>query len=853
MEQRLARALQEGYTLATANPRLARRLQLAWGAAQQAAGRQSWAAAPITTLEAWLASARTDTGGERLLLTPAQEQRLWEDIVAADDPTPLSPGAAARAAATAWERVQAWDLDLRDTAWDETHDTETFRRWAQHFAQRCRDAAYITPAELPAAVAAAIARGALPAPRVLLLGFDRLTPQHEALCAAVRAAGGAMEEYAPETVIPVRARRVEARDAEQELALAAAWTRGLLDAGAAGRIGVVVAGLAQRRAAAERAFLDALHPGRAPGDTRPTAFHISIGPPLAEHPVAGSALLTLAAWIEAPPIPAGEALRWLPSPLLRGAEGEGQRRAAWTRQRRCEERAWWAWEELEARARMESCAGLAGLLADCRGARNAWPEHQGHGGWAASLAALLAAAGWPGERGLTSAEHQAARAWAETVDEFRRLDQVSPSAMNAREALRRLRELAETRIFQPQAAPAPVEVLGWLEAAGERFEHLWVAGMDDATLPPPAAPHPFLPLHWQRSHAMPGASAEVAAAFAQRVWQRLRGSAPDLTASWPANDGDLKLRPSPLLALLSQEREELEARAAAPAPAEEIDDRQGPPPAAAHGGSALFADQAACPFRAFAHARLGAKAPPPPPAGLAATTRGALLHKTLKAFWGEVSDRTRLQAMPEGEREAAARRAAEAAVRSEPRLRPQPALAELEIERLTRTLLAWLPQEEEAKRPPFRVHEREHEFAADIGGIELHLKIDRLDELDGGALRVVDYKSGEVTANDWAPPRMNAPQLPLYAATHPEHARITQVAFAQLKPGKMRWVESGVKPEWHAGLEALAADYGAGAAAVDPKQPDKTCEHCDLPMLCRVGDRAPELANNDAGGDDHGE
>ncbi len=852
MDARLADALRRGDAVATANPRLARELQSAWGAAQRAAGRASWAAAAIATLEAWLANAWAEAGGERRLLTGAQEQRIWEEIVAAEGAALLAPGAAAGAAASAWELTHGWGLALDGPEWDEREDTAAFRGWARAFAARCGREGYLTAAELPTAVGEAIARGVLAAPRMLLAGFDRLTPQQEALGAAVRAAGGATEAYAPETVVPESARRVAARDGEHELALAAAWARELLDGGETGRIGVIIAGLGQRRAAAERAFLEALHPGRKPGDAAPAAFHLSIGPALAEHPVAGSALLTLATWIEAPPVQAGEALRWLPSPFLRGAEREGQQRAAWARKRRCEERAWWAWEELERRAAGESCAELAGLLAACRRTRNAWPERQGHGGWAASFGALLEAAGWPGERGLTSAEHQAARAWAETTDEFRRLDQVSAAPITAREALRRLRGLAEARIFQPQAAQAPVEILGWLEAAGERFEQVWVAGMDDGTLPQPAAPHPFLPLDWQHHRGMPRASAASEAEFAQRVWQRLRGSARHLTASWPANDGDLELRPSPLIAGLEAGGEpDNPAGAVRAAPIAAEADEAGPAAVAASGGSGLFADQAACPFRAFAHGRLGAAAAPAPPAGLAATTRGSLLHKALEAFWEEVKDSQRLRTMPADERAAAARRAADTAVQGEARLRHQRALAELETDRLARAMVAWLAEEE--KRLGFTVVERERRFEANFGGIELHLKNDRLDELEDGTLVLLDYKSGEVGEKDWTPPRMNQPQLPLYAATHPERKRVTQVAFAQLKPGKMRLVEGTPTQAWTEDLERLAADYRAGAAVVDPKKPGKTCEFCDLPMLCRIGDRAPEFAADGAEGDDDGE
>ena len=53
------------------------------------------------------------------------------------------------------------------------------------------------------------------------------------------------------------------------------------------------------------------------------------------------------------------------------------------------------------------------------------------------------------------------------------------------------RQAAEYR-FQVEDEGAPVQVMGMLEAAGLRFDHLWIMGLDDEALPAPANPNPFL-------------------------------------------------------------------------------------------------------------------------------------------------------------------------------------------------------------------------------------------------------------------------------------------------------------------------------------------------------------------------
>jgi len=66
----------------------------------------------------------------------------------------------------------------------------------------------------------------------------------------------------------------------------------------------------------------------------------------------------------------------------------------------------------------------------------------------------------------------------------------------------------------------------------------------------------------------------------------------------------------------------------------------------ARGGSALFKNQAACPFRAFAAHRLDAYPLDEPVAGLDAAERGSILHAALEFIWRELAnagctDRTR--------------------------------------------------------------------------------------------------------------------------------------------------------------------------------------------------------------------
>ena len=51
---------------------------------------------------------------------------------------------------------------------------------------------------------------------------------------------------------------------------------------------------------------------------------------------------------------------------------------------------------------------------------------------------------------------------------------------------------------------------------------------------------------------------------------------------------------------------------------------------------------------------------------------------------------------------------------------------------------------------------------------------------------------------------------------------------------------------WRGVLEQLGEAFRAGAAAVDPKDRNSTCQHCHLPTLCRIS-RPRDFAGDAAG------
>lgn len=870
----------------TANLRLARELQQEYDQAQAAAGLSSWPTPDILPLSAWLSEmwrkwlfcGQAETASR--LLRPAEEQAIWEDIIRSKAENQLlEVPKTAQSALASWNLLCAWNLPLDASDWRDQEDSETFLSWAQEFRHRCRLNRWLSGAELPAFVADLIERGDLPVPKqVELAGFLEPTPDQLGLFDALARRGTEVRQRkTPETA--GKAVRLGLADAAREIAAAAEWARRILENGPEAaapdfRIGVVVPDLSGRRGQIERVFSETLHPGALLGqDLDPRRlFNISLGLPAAQYPLIDSAFQVLAT--DPRTIPIENAGRLLRSPFLQGSEEELTSRALL---------------DVDLRSMGEPCVSLRDIIRLARGGKGsrqcprlasrlaAWTEQypalqtsRMPSDWAPALSGFLQAVGWPGDRGIDSMEYQTLEVWKELLSELARLDRVS-GRLSLGAAVGMLRRLGSARQFQPESEPAPVQVLGVLEASGLRFDRLWIMGMQDNAWPAAPSPDPFLPFHLQRRYNLPSSSPDRALEFARRLTARLLSSAPTVVVSYPRREGDSDLRVSPLLAALPEVAEaDLGLSASAGYPEqlqrsslmETIQDHRAPPcgDAPFRAGTSLFKLQAACPFRAFAEVRLAARAPDQPESGLSALDRGRLVHGILKRVWERLRSHRALVAISEEALAELVRSRAGAEIREFSRHRRalrSPRFAAIEQERMERVVGQWLLLEKQ--RQPFTMLQQEVGRRVTLGGLQLNIRADRVDQLECGELVILDYKTGECSPSDWEGPRPDEPQLPLYAVT--ASAPVAGVFFGRLKTGALGFRgladSEGIVPEvrvpdgrpslektiaeWREVLNRLGSEFKAGQAIVNPKQPGKTCRHCALPALCRIGQAAAEL------------
>ncbi len=871
---RLLRQLTPGTTLLTANQRQAAQLRASHDR-QQRVANCVWESPDILPWEAWLQRLWGEVTlvdeAAPLLLTALQERLLWERVIR-ESPLGerlLQPAPAARRAQEAWQLLNSYQQHLPASGDLMSDEVRAFVGWAQRFQHLCREGGWLDRAGLAAALLKRSHEWPLPT-TLMLTGFDELAPiQRRLLDAGAERGCPVIEETSAET--PIVARRIACRDTTDELRHAARWARTLHSDEPQARIGIVVPDLAALREPIARTLQDCLTPAAVlPGSGEASLFNISLGRRLAEYSVVEDAL-TLLEWgatregLDTERI--GVLLR---SPYLMGGDSEsGPRARLDARLREIGEPRYRVTTLLfHARDERHACPLLAAQL-------EAWwihcrelPARQSPAAWSRDCAELLRRGGWPQGRALDSAEFQTVEAWRGVLGQLATLDELG-TPLTLQQALGRLRQIAAETLFQPRSADLPIQVLGLLEAAGLRFDHLWLLGLHDEVWPPTPRPNPFLPMSMQRRCAMPHSSAERELLFARRLTQRLLAAAPAVTVSWPMQEADRQLRPSPLIASLpvadtqgsGGDGELSYARLIQQsASLETLDDPRAPALPAGErvrGGAALFREQAACPFRAFARFRLGAEPLGAPLPGLDAATRGSLLHAALEALWARLGDSQTLAKLDEKQRHEQAGAAVDKALAEEARLRPATfteRFTAIERARLTDLLTSWL--ELEAQRAPFAVIAPEEKREITLGGLQIQARIDRIDRLGDGRHVIIDYKSGQTSVQRWFGARPDEPQLPLYAVS--DGAVPAALAYAEVRAGQSRfrglaseddllpqlemrprglspeWTWGQLLAEWTATLTTLAEAFRAGDARVDPKRGLQTCRYCELPGLCRI-------------------
>lgn len=899
--------LQQHHVLVTANNRLARVLAADYARWRIEAGDTQWPSPETRSWQAWLdklwesAAIAGVAGTDRAVPGDRQLLSLWETVL---KNTPLGhdllrPESLASQLRDTRKLVVEWQLDLAHPGWYGTGNENyaAFRTWNRVFEKHCRDNHWISPEDRLVLLADAIRQAVIAVPEHIdLLGFDEFTPGQADLLTTLAENGVTVtcleiEPWQQKAVL------LPCKDSRDELRQAARWVRHCVEENPGSTIAIAVPDLRSRRRELEWHLQEILTPGGGVAGQQAKPWNTSMGTPLIDYPMVETAFDLLKLLHK--DVDIQDLCRVLRSPWLNGASQERNSRALlekllrekYPRQFRLSE-AEYRSRELKRHDRNHEAlpaeehtpqawtspvfnAILKSLLRFATSHRDKKPASA----WAEAFDHLLAGAGWPfGDEAATpTPEHdehwQVLQAWREALHELASLD-ASLAPFGLPTAIGQLKQVCREKLFQPNTAPASIQVLGLYEVNGLRFDHLWVLGMNADTWPPPARSNPFIPGTLQLSANTPRSSPQRELAVAQTITQRLLKTAADCVFSYPLKLDGEDVMPSPLLdvpgirkvpdvpawqgktwrqVIAGAQRSRVQALAM---PGKLVYPT-------ARGGSSILEHQALCPFRAFASNRLGAEGLETPSDGISPMLHGSLVHVVLEHFWHETVSQAALLQLDDAALEARVRKHVEHVTAEDRGLKQRFAFRRVEADRILRHVLAYLALEKQ--REPFEAVGFEKVIHTRIEGQTIRLVIDRVDRLAGGEEIIIDYKTGTKQPKKWFGDRPEDPQLPLYAISADRTPAavvfgiiredgceykgvVTRTGlFPGLPPRETHTtrelVEAGNRmPEtidnWRQVLHRLMSAFLAGEAAIDPKNGRNTCggTYCELQSLCRVGE-----------------
>ena len=859
--------LEQRQLILTPGKRLARDITRSW-VAQQHSNRSVVVTPRVEALDGWLEGMWSEWAElGRLpslrLLSHQQELVVWqqiikEDIAELDGFSLMHPRAAASRAKTARDRLLLFQAERVDGLWSHfqfDEDCRVFARWAQQFEQRLSQLAATTRYD---AYQQMLTASGFEKESVGLYAAPKLAPLPQRV----------LEHLCQVTLIEPPCRQqddvvaVAFSSRETELAAAAEWAYENSQQANA-RIAIVLLDLEADRDQLEYRLREQFDCLDAQYNDLPVNF--STGMSLGTTPMYRDLLLALE-W-ETRSLSRAEWLALLRSPFLPFSHEQPQQTLTLIDRQ---------FQTGSAEISLESTlhmsvtvmpeSTLATTLRTLRSSRQQLGV-KSLSEWSDVLRERLNIWQWPARASLDSIEYQQLDRLDSSLDALADLAVVLPH-QTFDSTLTLWRAVLSDAMFQPKTPYDSVQVMGPLEALGGQYTAMWICGAQQSTFPAKRRIEPFLPLPLQKALGLPEMDEHARHDAATQMLGIWRADSTTLMMTYHESDGGLPTKPSCLITEKAEcgETASLWGRwhAIQAVEAMPLDLALPVPEGHRTGGTSLIKDQAACPFRALVKHRLRPTSLATAVMGFSSAERGALLHEALFRFWREVDSQQQLNLLSDDALHATLDSAVQGALQDlqatcerrgfSLRERVGPACWDLEKKYCRQVLLPWL-QLEQKREGPFRVAEAEQAHRLRLGELELSLRPDRVDELADGRRMVIDYKTRAPARSQWMGARPGEPQLPLYALLD---NKIEGIAFASMTEQPPQFVGLGealgltgqnerplqaqtkgvaeqwqeLVEAWRSSLTALANDFIAGNARVDPVS--GACRYCNLSSVCRV-------------------
>ena len=877
----------------TAHSRLASWLLLDHNRQQKQ--KKVWETPNILSLSGWLKKVWLETWPEKFLLSKIQSESLWKKIIQDDlyikELSLLHKEAAADQAVKAYTLIKEYRIPLEKKVFHETVETLSFFKWVEDFDKQLLQWNAIDESSLMDWVSNSIDEGKINLPSIIIFkGFKNKTPQFQRLLDSLERKNVKLHLGLPDA-INTKAKNIyentnisvqNYEDKNKEVTTCTRWIRNNYQPGK--RFGIIVPDLKNYRSLLQRELAAELCPESIyPEKKMELPFNISLGSPLSELTPINLILQILRT--PTPEIPAGKFYSIIKSPVfhlekIKSLEIETKMR----KQRKYSINI----NKFPLDLYKEQSPQIFNLITAWKNwisKKNSFLPSK----WAESITEILKNMNWPGEeKKLTEKENHIFESWKKCLDQLTSLNSIFGRIQRI-EAVEYLISISERCFFPEKSKDHLIQVIKLSESRGMKFDHTWVVGCHFESLPPSPEPNTLIPLEYRKKHQLPHSNAKWELENSEQFLDNIFHNSPDVVLSYPSQDGDALLEPSPIIKNFPKENGFI-------LPSSKIKDQISNTVnmeifrevshlplieeektrfemGLGKGGANLLKYQADCPFQAFARIRLHALNRDIPDTDFDSLLRGKLIHRILEIFWKKVRTRTELASLHKtGKLSALLSDTIQHAMKEIFKEIPnQTKFFELEKARNLKLLLEWLTKFE-LTRDDFSVMEQEKKIEIRLDGLSLSLRVDRIDHTTDKKQILIDYKTGNANPGEWFTERLLSPQLPLYSNVISPMG----VYFAQTKKGEMgmkgvQYLENEIssiqfmkikKPNkfseiigeptwdnlltyWKNKTSYLANEFLSGRLSIKPTLKQNTCKNCDLKSFCRIWELEYDNEGND--------
>lgn len=764
-----------------------------------------------------------------VLLSPIHLRKLWSDTLKNNDTYPLTEGLI-QAFIHAWKLCHNWEVHLTEDTFQYATQHELFARLARQVNDVLEKQNAITEDQLPAYLQRFIPKLKGLKPMVWFC-FDDYTPAQLRLQEAFKMTGNPVLNTDLPLRSPKNVYQLSVEETKDEYNALCQW----IQSHPQEHLGIVIPTLETEAQSITRYLSQTFDLSN---------LNISFSRPLSSYPLASHGLI----WLMLKPheyITQHERNLLFHSSYLKAASQERHPRARWRQLPSlftADKLSWSYFLEKLPNSTLKTT--LARITP--------YPKNASISEWIHLFELRLKQLGFPGDLDLDSTSYQCFQRFTALFDEFRTL-RLLTCELSQKEALELFQTLADGTMFQPERSASRIHILGLLEASGCTFDHLWVMHMTDQHFPQQGQCSAFIPMSIQKKLNMPHANHKRDIQYASQIFQRFIAASHSQHFSYAKFNQDSPCLPSPFLKdvphahlalkppILTHQRESFDEPYHLPLT---LNERFG-------GGTALLANQAKCPFRAFAAHRLHLKKDETLFEGLNPRERGQALHLILEKLWQQLHSQHELMALSEEALHAKVDQIITDVLKPLATTHEEtfpPLVQTLELERLKQLVLVCLDFEK--KRAHFEIEALEKNAQITLANLTFHVKLDRLDRLSTGEKWVIDYKSKLPSQKPWHEDRPEEPQLLLYALLDETihgmmfielcHGKIQCAGFAteSALPGIQTPKEDAPwkshQMRWHTQLTKLAEEFEQGHCIPKPVR-SSLCSVCEFKPLCRVG------------------